>query len=454
MSLGSPSGCDTAGMFPRRAAALVLAIGMIAAACSTGEEPATDDPALSDLLERPDDGSEAEAEVTEEGATTTLLPPTPTDPPEIDGPMFADRGVACGGARTSVSLTMVGVDADTITIGTGNDRGGFFAGDAGRAMPDAVAAMAGRCNELGGLNGRTVVVQDYDAAVSEVAGRAQQQCVEVAALVGYGFLDVSAGAETWTACGLPRFPGWAFDVAASPTLVAHEVAALADPALLTAAVVGPDTAAGHAERAAAVEAMTTAGLSVVLDLAYPVTSEPDWAALASQIQGEEVGVVHLDGGCAGAVVPLTAALATGATDAPPYVVADHRAYDPACLLAAAETVSLDRLLLELPFLPVEDGAAAPTTTAYAEALDRFAVDVTGDTLLAASAFWRFVEAAGRCPGLERSCLREGAIRAWDGLGLHPVDDERGCRVVLGVGDAGLERLAPETPGTFRCPNES
>lgn len=447
MSLGPHPECDTAGMFPRRAAALLLAIGMAAAACSTGEEPASDDPALGDLLAPPDDENDPAA--TSEAATTTLLPPTPTDPPAIDGPMFADRAVACGGARTSVSLTMVGVDADTITIGSGNDRGGVFAGDAGRAMPDAVAAMAGLCNELGGLNGRTVVVRDYDAAVTEVEGRAQQQCGEVAALVGHGFLDAIAGVEIWTECGLPRFPGWAPDAFGPPTLIAHGFAALADPAALTAAVVGPDTAAGQAERVAVTDAMTAAGFSIVLDLSYPVTSEPDWAALAAELRRAEVGLVDVDGGCGGALVPLLGALT--AAGAGPYVVADHRAYDPGCLSGVAADVPIDRLLLELPFLPLEDGGDAPSTAAYADALDRFAVEVTGDTLLAASAFWRFTEAAGRCPGLERSCLREAAARAWDGLDLHPVGEEAGCRVVVGVSEAGLERVTPTRPGTYGCP---
>lgn len=430
-------------MFPRRAAALLLVFGLAAGACSS-EEPATDDPALTDLL-APDDPSSASG--SGDDSTTTLLPPTPTDPPAIEGPMFAGRPVACGGEATRVALATVGVDDATIAIGTGNDRGGFFAGGAGRAMPDAVTAMVGLCNELGGLNGRTLVVRDYDAAVVEVAGRAMQQCDEVAAMVGYGFLDELAAIETWTSCGLPLFPGWDAAVLDPPLLAAHGIAALADPAARVVALLGPRTASGDARRIGAADALVAAGFDVVLDESYSVTTATDWDAVAAAVAAAGVGLVHLDGGCEGALVPLLDAIAS--QEVAPFVIAGPQAYDPACIAAAA--VSFERVMLELPFLPLEDGEAAPATAAYAATLDRFLVPVTGDTLLAAAAFWRFADAAATCPGLERTCLQVAVLDHWDGLGLFPSADDSGCRVVVSVREGGYGRVTPQEAGEYVCP---
>lgn len=442
MSRGHRAGCDTS-VVSRPLAALVLTTALLAASCSSGDEPATDDPALTDLL-APSDAAPAD-----DDATTTLLPPTPTDPPEIEGPMFAGRPVECGADATAIGSGVVGVDDTTIAIGTGNDRGGFFAGDAGRSMPDAVAAMAGLCNELGGLLGRTVVVSDYDAAVVEVAGRATQQCDEVAALVGYGFLDDISGIEAWTACGLPLLPGWDRAVVEPPLLLAHGIAVLGDPGALVAAVIGPETGSGALTRASTVEALTADGFTVAVDAAYSVTGPMDWEELAADIRRAEVGLVHVDGGCAGVMVPLLAAL-DGESIAP-FVIGGHQAYDPACVAAGSAPSTFDRVMLELPFLPLEDGEPAAVTAAYAEALDRFLVPTTGDSLLAAAAFWRFAQATAECPGLERSCLQVAALGDWDGLGLFPGGDQADCRVVLGVRDGAFVRIAPEEPGEFACP---
>ena len=442
MSRGTYDGCDTSDVSPRRPWALLLAFGLLAAACSSGEEPATDDPALSELLAPSGDGAA-------DDSTTTLLPPTPTDPPEIEGPMFAGRPVECGGRLTTVGAGVIGVDGSTITIGTGNDRGGFFAGDAGRSMPDAVAAMAGLCNELGGLAGRTVVVRDYDAAVVEVAGRATQQCDEVAALVGYGFLDDVSGVEAWSACGLPLLPGWDRAVIEPPLLLAHGIAALGDPAALVVAVIGPQTSSGALTRTATVEALTADGFTVAVDAAYAVTGPMDWDELAADLRRAEVGLVHVDGGCTGVLVPLLAAL-DGESIAP-FVIGGHRAYDPVCIAEGATSSTFDRLMLELPFLPLEDGEAAPATAAYADALERFLVPVTGDSLLAAAAFWRFADATSGCPALERSCLQVATLAEWDGLGLFPAGENSACRVVLGVSEGEFVRITPEEPGEFARP---
>lgn len=440
------------GMSPRLLPASVAVVALLAVGCSS-EEPATDDPALTDLLApdaAADSGGDA-ASSSSGGPTTTLVPPTPSDPPETAAPMFAGREIPCGVDAAGPAPGVVGVTAETIEIGSGNDRGGLWAAEEGRAMPDAVAAMANVCNAVGGLDGRAVVMREYDAAVTEVSARAVQQCDEVAALVGYGYVEAAAGVEAWTSCLLPLVPGWdeALVSAAASSLVAHDLARSADESATRVVVVAPATIDGEAHNEALATVMTDEGFDVVIEATYGVATAPDWPAVARQVADADAGLVQIEGSCSGATVPLLGALAELGLN--PFVVAGSRSYDPVCLLdAAAAGVPLDRLLIAVPFLPLGDGEAAPATMAYAEALAQYGVPVTGDSLLAAAAFWRFAESAASCPRLERWCLQAALPGGWDGLGLHPAPDDSNCRVVVGVRDGEVRRVEPPTVGTYAC----
>ena len=79
------------------------------------------------------------------------------------------------------------------------------------------------------------------------------------------------------------------------------------------------------------------------------------------------------------------------------------------------------------------------------------MSTTGDSLLAAAAFWRFADATAGCPALERSCLQVASLGVWDGLGLFPSGEKSDCRVVVGVRDGEFVRIAPEEPGAYACP---
>ncbi len=430
--------------------ASVIVTILVAVACSDDPEPVVldfkDTPAL-------------------DGTPTTLIPPTPSDPPESPRPTLGTMEVPCGlvDLPTVVESAEVGIDDGSIVIATGNDRGGLFAAGSGRGIPDAVEVMAGYCNSLGGLAGRDVVVVEYDAAAVEVGDRTAEQCVEASSVVGHGYLHEEEAAQIRAICALPAYPSWVPGLLSGEPfpIHGHLLALFADPAAADVALIGPDTPAGVAARFLRGSALAAGvgSFSVVADIPYSVDRDPGWSTMAAQARDSGAGLVYVDGSCGIGIVPFLRAAA--ALDWTPIVLAGPSAYDPVCISdAAGEGLAVQQLLVELPFLPIEDGDKAPVTAAYATMLGEVAAPVTGDALLASSAFWRWAAAVDGCGSdLGRRCLAEAAVTGsgWTAGELHRSYDIDGlsepCIVLMGVADGILERRLPEDPGTYDCDPE-
>jgi ABC-type branched-subunit amino acid transport system substrate-binding protein len=102
--------------------------------------------------------------------------------PKQGGPP-ADPDAPCGPGDGS-GATAPGVTNDSITIGTiqdiGGPRPGLFQGNR-----DAMVAFVAYCNELGGINGRELVLEEFDSELSKSREATLQACeAGVLALVG------------------------------------------------------------------------------------------------------------------------------------------------------------------------------------------------------------------------------------------------------------------------------
>ena len=71
---------------------------------------------------------------------------------------------------------------------------------------DAIEAMIAWCNEQGGINGREIVGNYYDATITNVVNAMTQACGEVFMLVGEAWALDSAQEETRVGCDLPAVP--------------------------------------------------------------------------------------------------------------------------------------------------------------------------------------------------------------------------------------------------------
>ena len=97
--------------------------------------------------------------------------------------------------------------ADSVTIGYGDDAGYQAAPGLNHEMSDAVKAMIDWCNDQGGINGRKVKGNYYDAKITEVNNVMTEACTQVFMLVGQGWALDCGAEETRVGCGLPAVPG-------------------------------------------------------------------------------------------------------------------------------------------------------------------------------------------------------------------------------------------------------
>lgn len=424
---------------------LVLAVALGAVACSGDDASSELDPGpLAEEL--------SSSVPTSSTTTTTLRPPVPTDPPPLPEAMIGDLVIPCSPVGRSVVAEQPGVTADAIVIGTGSDRGGIATPGAGLGIIEMIETLADHCNANGGLHGREVRVLEYDAAAAEAAERVAAACDEVVALVGHAFLQLAEETLTALECGLDRYPAADGLVPATPVnLHAHLSAAFTDPTAASIALVGPDTPTGQAERnrhRAAIEAVG-GPLTVVADLGYAIDRQTDWDRLVGEARFSGAGQVHIVGGCDHAIRPFVDVADAAGWE--PVIVGTAAAYDPACL----DIPTTERLLVEIPFLPFEDGDAAPATSEHAALIDRIAAPRTGNGLLAASAFWRWAADSAAClADDDPECAAPVDDVGWTAGGLHtPVSADGstgGCTVVLGVEDGAFVRRLPVEAGAYSC----
>src|SRR5919197_1571426 len=103
---------------------------------------------------------------------------------------FGDLDSPCGpaeeGEEPSGSGNEQGVTDDQVVIGYGDDAGFPQSPGLNHEMSDAVKAFIGWCNDQGGINGREIVGNYYDAKITEVTNAVPRACGGVLMLVGEG----------------------------------------------------------------------------------------------------------------------------------------------------------------------------------------------------------------------------------------------------------------------------
>jgi len=430
---------------------------------SDGPEPTDEVSALVGIERRVDDGARRVDTTIDPGELEPPLPPQPT---------IGDMTIPCRPATEALwdGTGMPGLTADSITIGTGNDRGGLYAAGFGRSIPDTVRVLADRCNALGGINGRVVEVTEHDAAVVEVVDRVTAACTSDFALVGHGYLLDTISDPARVECGLPAFPAWTTIRPAPESLTVMALPSQPDQmsldglalAVLAAGESGqtvgmavPATDGGRDAATRLEAAIGRSELEVELIVwEYALSREPDWAAIVAEAAAADVGVLWVEGSCESTLVPIMdAARARGWQ---PAVVGGAGLYDPYC--ASVNSSLIDGVLVSMALHPIEDRESVDAVDEHVQLLRAAGVAPTADALLAASAFWLWATATSECDEpLTRECVvsNADAIDTWTAGGLHPATDPAeglgsGCIVIMSVIDGAFERLAPVRSGSMDC----
>lgn len=133
---------------------------------------------------------------------------------ELPTDTFGDLESPCGEGDAS-GATDQGVTDDSITIGYGDDKGFTATPGLNQEMGDAMAAFIQWCNSQGGINGREIEGNRYDAAIFNTAQVMKESCGQDFMLVGQGFgLDENAEPER-IKCKMPTVSGYTISPAAA-----------------------------------------------------------------------------------------------------------------------------------------------------------------------------------------------------------------------------------------------
>jgi len=395
---------------------------------------------------------------------------TPTGP---EGPAFGTLAAPCrpaeGDAPAPTKGEVPGVSADTITIGVISDKAGVVKVPT-VSVEESVKAFVDWCNDLGGINGRTLSLKTYDAKLTAGDEAAKQACSDdLFALVGTGVVMDDKVAEVVVGCGLPNVA--AYTATAKMALADLMVTPLPNPtntfntapgrwiaeqhpdAIEKAAILASNlpTATVQADRIQA--AYEQAGFEFVYRKNTEII-QTSYAAEVSEMKAKGVEYVTM----VSATSETTKLLKDMemADFAPEVVDLGQQYYDPELLAEPGA----EGALVQSNTVPFEDADAVPALQQFLDAYDAVGTKVQAASLgvQAFSAGLLFAVAADAAgDDLSRDTLMAElkGIHEWDGGGLHYTADPGAnrsstCFVYLRVEGGEFVRSFPEEAGAFEC----
>ncbi|MEV7431782.1 MULTISPECIES: ABC transporter substrate-binding protein [unclassified Nocardioides] len=407
-----------------------------------------------------EDGSQASAGGSSESAATSAT-------------AFGDLESPCG-EGDAAGATDQGVTDDAITIGYGDDRGFAAAPGLNQEMGDAVKAMIAWCNEQGGINGREVVGNQYDAAMTNAASVVQKSCKQDFMLVGQGFAYDEAAEQFRVGCDLPTVAGFVIGPNSAMGPDKFEPVPLPvdryNSAMLASAMeVYPElkeAATGLGSTSPAI----SQGVNKVLDaigkldgnvvdcgVTINQDGEANYVPFAEKLKDCDAKALWITNTPTPIAFGLLEALQR--VDAGKKYVFESTWYGDVTSQWNAQSGAADGLLTGLVFQPMENADAVPAVQDYLDVV----VDGAGAKpgllgMQAVSAFLLWADVAKDCGSdLTRECMVEGlsGVHEWTGGGLHaPADPGANmppsCALVVQLEGDTFEQVYPETKGEFNC----
>ena len=418
---------------------------------------------------------------TEPGTAASDTTTAPTDDtvvetvPVVDVPMFGDAPWPCGpgdGTNTD-SGNEPGVTADSVSVGTGDDAGNAFSPGLNDSITSAINAMAAKCNELGGINGRTITVNYYDAKLFEAKAAMQAACdANEFYMLGEGWAFDGDQEEIRIGCGMPAMPTYtvsaAFAHAAgvyqavpnpadeTPSGSFEQMATLFPEEIKAAGTLAGNIGATRETRDKVIAVAPEFGWNFVsTNLEYQAAGETDWTPFVKQLQDAGVKLLVWSGSCLPNLQLFVQTAKANGFDVP--ILTDANQYEDKC--AAANTDgALDKVYIRMVYTPFEEADANKATQDY---LDVMAAGDGKTSLLgmqAATNFLLWATVASQCGAeLTRACVADNAskVHEWTGHGLHAVDDPGGnhsssCSTLIKLEGTTYVRVDPTEAGTTAC----
>jgi hypothetical protein len=303
---------------------------------------------------------------------------------------------------------------------------------------DAAKVFTSWCNELGGINGRTLVANTRDAKLMETRQQMIAACREDFALVAGGNALDGLGVKERLSCGLPSFPAQIVQ----PTVVGSDLQVPAAPTrtagydpyfqfrtwLLKDAypdsanalgIINGDSPLTKSIGAQAVESTEAAGGTFVYNDLYPAAGVSDWTPYAQAIKSK--GVKGLEWAGDFKQLAKLESVLTSIGYKLDWIDTNSSAYGQQFIDLAKDSVGFQTNLLDMGGVaPVNSDG--PAITQLKELYKKYAPDaeITMPAIRAMSSWLLFAKAAASCgDDLTRTCVYNAskAETAWTGGGL-------------------------------------
>lgn len=366
------------------------------------------------------------------------------------------------GPGDAKGATAVGVTDTEIHIGTIADVTGPKPG-LNKGLHDSMQAFGDWCNQLGGINGRKLVVELLDSKLLEYQATIKGACSTEFALVGgLGVLD-NTGAQDGVDCGIINVP--AAGVSAEQAEAENTVMPQPNPIRFynvgpakwvaknfpevpkKAAALYNKVPVTEAQSARLREAYEQAGFTFIYKEATNV-NETNWSPVVLNMKNQGVQYMTLTSSFE-EIIPLQASMAQQGFK-PLVVDLEANYYNQKYPDSAGETA--EGTFVKLTSWPFEEADRNPAMTKYLELLKSSVPDAVPELLgvQSFSAGMLFATAAKR---LGSNLTREGllkelkGIHEWNGGGLHGRSDPGAnkpstCFIMLEIKDGKYVRRFP------------
>ena len=339
-------------------------------------------------------------------------------------------------------------------------------------MGDAVKAMIAWCDAQGGINGRKIVGDYYDAAVTNVGSVMTQACKTDFMLVGEGFALDGLAEQTRLGCNLAAVPGFtvspvvanAYEMYqaapnpanASPVSIAYQGEKLFGSKTQHVGQYNSTLSTQQSSMAKAVQAYTEAGWKFVncpFEVNY--NGEANYTPFMQKLQSCGAQIVFDD-----------------ATPGPTLYGAlqaeNQIGYNPIWLLDAAEYTEAfaqwntsglgNNVYVRIGFEPLEAAKVVPAVAEYLSVVKKSGGLTSALGEQSASSFLLWATEAKACGStLTRQCMINhlSKVTSWTGGGLNaPSDPAKNlpapCGILMKLDNTKWVQYYPKKLGTFDC----
>jgi len=366
-----------------------------------------------------------------------------------------------------------GVTNSTINLAYGDDRG--FSGLPGldQEMGDAVKDMISWCDAQGGIGGRKIVGDYYDAAVTNVGSAMTQACTKDFMLVGEGFALDGSAEQTRLGCNLASVPG--FTVApvvanayemyqaspnpanASPVSSAYEAEKLFGSKTKKVGVYDSTLSTQESSTAKAVQAFTEAGWKFLPNCTASIdyNGEANYTPFVQKLQSCGAQIIFNDA-------------TPGPTLYGAFEAENQIGYDPIWVMdSGAYTASFaqwnteglaNNAYVRLSYEPLEAAKVVPAVSQYLSIVKKYGGLTSQLGEQATSSFLLWATEAKACGStLTRQCMINhlAKVTSWTGGGLNASGNPSknippDCGLLMKLDGTKWVQAYPKKLGTFDC----